>query len=228
MVTNSLYTAIVVVTLLVIGLMLVSKNLTIGRPSKGQLFLEMVYTGLRSMCQSILGEATAELFPFVLTFFVFILASNWFGLLPISGNIGFWHQGIEGEKELVPYFRAPTSDLSAALALAMVAVISINYLGFKKSGKNYGKKYLDTSNGINFAVGLLETISELGKILSFSFRLFGNVFAGEVMLVVITGITYGVATFPFLGLEVFVGLIQAFVFFMLLTVFISLAVKGHH
>jgi F-type H+-transporting ATPase subunit a len=87
----------------------------------------------------------------------------------------------------------------------------------------YAKKYINFSSPINGFVGILEIVSEIGKIVSFSFRLFGNVFAGEILLLVITSISFGVATLPFLGLELFVGFIQALVFLMLTTVFIGLA-----
>ncbi|MBF0442807.1 MAG: F0F1 ATP synthase subunit A [Oligoflexales bacterium] len=90
------------------------------------------------------------------------------------------------------------------------------------------KKYFDISNPINFFVSILETVSELGKVISFTFRLFGNIFAGEVLLIVISGISMGIATLPFYGLEIFIGFIQAFVFLMLTTVFINLAINTHH
>jgi F-type H+-transporting ATPase subunit a len=94
--------------------------------------------------------------------------------------------------------------------------------------KDYFKKFFDFSNPLNTFIGLVELLSEVSKLLSFSFRLFGNIFAGEMLLVVITGITYGIMTLPFLGLELFVGVIQAFVFFMLTTVFISVATTKQH
>jgi len=129
-------------------------------------------------------------------------------------------------------FRAPTSDLSLTLALALISVLITNILGFVSLKGAYLKKYINFSNPIDAFVGILEIISEVGKLISFSFRLFGNIFAGEILLAVITSISYGLLTLPFLGLELFVGLIQALVFFMLTAVLIGLSTTphsgGHH
>jgi len=135
--------------------------------------------------------------------------------------------GIEKDTHAVHLFRPPTSDLSMGLALALVSVLVTNILGFKYAGIGFLKKYINFSNPINFLVGILEIVSEVGKLISFSFRLFGNIFAGEVLLTVITGISFGIATLPFMFLEIFVGFIQAFVFFILTAVFIGLASAGH-
>jgi F-type H+-transporting ATPase subunit a len=133
---------------------------------------------------------------------------------------------IEGHSKHI--FRAPTSDLSFTLALAIISLVVTNTLGFMALKKDYIKKFIDLSNPLNTFIGAVELLSEFSKLLSFSFRLFGNIFAGEMLLVVITGITYGILTLPFLGLELFVGVIQAFVFFMLTTVFISVATTKQH
>lgn len=124
-------------------------------------------------------------------------------------------------------FRPPTSDLSMTVSLAAISVIVTNIMGFGVLKFQYLKKYINFSSPINFVVGILESVSELGKIISFSFRLFGNVFAGEVLLSVITALTFGVATLPFFLLEIFVGALQAFVFFILTSVFIGLAINKH-
>lgn len=124
-------------------------------------------------------------------------------------------------------FRAPASDINMPFAFAIISVIVTNVLGFYYLKLDYLKKFINFSNPINFIVGILEVISELGKVISFTFRLFGNVFAGEVLLAIITGITLGAATLPFLMFELFVALIQAFVFFMLTTMFISVASTSH-
>lgn len=179
------------------------------------------------MTTGVLGKDTQTYWPFLLTFFVFILFSNWFGLLPTTGNLGIYEMK-EGVRELVPLFRAPTSDISATMTLALISIIVVNVIGFKTHKIKFMKKYFDPSNPINLFVSILETISELGKVVSFTFRLFGNIFAGEVLLIVISGISFGVATLPFYGLEIFIGFIQAFVFLMLTTVFINLAINTHH
>lgn len=226
-ITNSLYSAGFIVIALIFLINSFVKNISIFKPSKFQLSIEWVYGLLKNMTEGVLGKETQKYWAFLLTFFVFILFSNWFGLLPTTGNIGFWHI-VEGKKELIPFFRAPTSDISATMALALISIISINVFGFRAHKFKYFKKYFDICNPINFFVSILEIISELGKVISFTFRLFGNVFAGEVLLIVISGISFGIATLPFYGLEIFIGFIQAFVFLMLTTVFINLAINSHH
>ena len=226
-VTNSLYSALIITISLVILITWFSNKISTYNPSKLQLAIEAIYSILKSMVSGVLGNDTSKFWPFLLTFFIFILFSNWFGLLPTTGNIGFWRT-IKGDRELIPFFRAPTSDISATLAFALISITAVNVSGFKAHKFKFLKKYFDPSNPINLFVSILETISELGKVISFTFRLFGNVFAGEVLLIVISGISYGIATLPFYGLEIFIGFIQAFVFLMLTTVFINLAINTHH
>ncbi len=146
----------------------------------------------------------------------------------LSGKCFISTQGIVENAEFTPVFRAPTADLSNAITFALISVIITNIVGFRTLGFKYLKKYFDISNPINLFVSILEGVSELSKVISFSFRLFGNIFAGEVLLSVITALTFGIGTLPFFGLELLVGTIQALVFFMLTAVFISLAVEQHH
>ncbi len=277
-VTNSLLSAFVIVIFLSLLSILISTRLKQDKPGKFQLLVEMLVGGFRGMTKDIVDKSYSDkLFGFLFTFFLFILISNWFGLLPFVGPIVVEHHAEEvthvedseaqatvkteevevreldeepeheevtvggcikdrdcvllkdGVKktEAFPLFRAPTSDVSATLALALISVLSINILGVKSLGLGYFKKFFNFKDPMSAFVGILETISEFSKIVSFAFRLFGNVFAGEVLLLVITSITFGLATLPFLLLEVFVGFIQALVFFMLTTVFISIAVTGH-
>ena len=129
--------------------------------------------------------------------------------------------------KLVPIFRGPTADLNTTLALAIVAVASLQYFGFQSLGIHYATKFLNFSNPINFFLGILELISEVAKVISFAFRLFGNIFAGEVLLTVIAFLMPLFAPLPFLGMELFVGVIQALVFSMLTAVFLNMAVISH-
>ena len=166
------------------------------------------------------------------TLFIFIIFLNWFGLLPGVGTIGFYEieEGHEvAEKVFVPLFRAGSADLNTTLALALISVVSIQISGIKTLGKEYIGRFFNFKNPIYFFVGILELISEFSKIISFAFRLFGNIFAGEVLLTVIAFLIPVIAPLPFLGLELFVGFIQALVFSMLTSVFLSLATtKSEH
>jgi F-type H+-transporting ATPase subunit a len=137
--------------------------------------------------------------------------------------------------ELVPYVRVLSTDLNFTVALALIAVVSVQIFGVRASGGRYFEKFFNVRGfsknplfgAIDFGVGLLELVSEFSKLLSFSFRLFGNIFAGSVLLFVIGTLVPVVAQSVFLLLEFFVGLIQAVVFGMLTMVFITQATSGH-
>lgn len=129
--------------------------------------------------------------------------------------------------KFVPLFRPGTADLNTTLALALFTVVMIQVFGISHLGLSYFKKFINFSSPIMFFVGILEMISEFAKIISFAFRLFGNIFAGEVLLVVISFLLPLVAPLPFYGLEVFVGFIQALVFAMLSLVLYNMATISH-
>ncbi len=142
------------------------------------------------------------------------------------------HEAAEAEGEhqavFVPYFRAGTADLNTTLALAIISVVMTQVFGFKFLKIPYFSKFINFSSPIGFFLGLLETVLEFAKIISFAFRLFGNIFAGEVLLAVIYFLVPLILPMPFLGLEVVVGVIQALVFSMLSLVFFNMATIGHH
>lgn len=133
-----------------------------------------------------------------------------------------------GQPVFVPYLRAGTADLNTTLALAIISVALTQFYGFSFQKFSYFSKFINFKGPMDFAVGLLELILEAAKIMSFAFRLFGNIFAGEVLLVVMTFLIPLVVPMPFYGLEIFVGFIQALVFSMLSLVFFNMATIGHH
>lgn len=227
-VTNSMITTVIVVGLLVILTLLFSRKITkTGKPGRAQLMVEFAVEGIFNFIESIVGKTKAKaFFPLIATFFFFILFSNWSGLIPGVGTIGM--RGIHnGHEAFIPYFRAPTADLNTTLALGLLSIIMVQIFGIKFLGLKYFKKFFDFSNPINFFVGLLELISDISKIMSFAFRLFGNILAGEILLLVIGFILPVLGPTPFIGLEIFVGFIQALVFMMLSTVFINMATQSH-
>ncbi len=136
---------------------------------------------------------------------------------------------------LVPYVRVASTDLNFTVSLALISVLMTQVIGVRALGATYFTKFLNVGGifkrpifgVIDFFVGLLELLSELSKLLSFSFRLFGNIFAGSVLLFVIGTLIPVFVQSLFLGLEFFVGLIQAVVFGMLTMVFMSQATQGH-
>lgn len=127
----------------------------------------------------------------------------------------------------VPILRPGTADLNTTLALGIISVALTQVFGVSALGLAYFKKFINFSSPIMFFVGILEIISEFAKIISFAFRLFGNIFAGEVLLVVISFLVPVIVPMPFYGLEIFVGFIQALVFSLLSLVFFNMATQSH-
>ncbi|NCO12542.1 MAG: ATP synthase F0 subunit A [Candidatus Pacebacteria bacterium CG_4_10_14_3_um_filter_34_15] len=127
----------------------------------------------------------------------------------------------------VPIFRPGTADINTTISLALISIIVTQIFGVKYLKFGYFKKFINFSSPIMFFVGILELISEFAKIISFAFRLFGNIFAGEVLLVVMAFLFPVILPMPFYGLELFVGFIQALVFSMLTLVFFNMATISH-
>lgn len=197
-------------------------------PGKLQNFVETVFEAITNFIENVTGDKDQAryFFPFIATFFVFIILNNWFGLMPGFGSIGF-HEIHEGKELFIPFLRAGTADLNMTFALATISIVLTQIVGFMALGFSYTKKYFNLKDPISFFVGILETVSEFAKILSFAFRLFGNVFAGEVLLVVIMTLLPVAAPLPFMFLEVFVGFIQALVFAMITLVNLKIAAMAH-
>lgn len=229
-ITNSyLLSLVCLIILSIVALNLKSKISLI--PGKLQGIFELLIEQLLQLMDSILGNRSKseKYLPIIATIFLFVLLSNWLGLLPGVGSIGV-KEGLDhlGEVKYVPLFRAPGADLNFTLALAMISILFVQLFGIMSLGikKHFGK-FFTLKNPIYTFVGLLEFLSEFTKIISFSFRLFGNVFAGEVLLIIIGFLTPYLVPLPFLFLEVFVGMIQAFIFSMLTLVFIAISVSEH-
>lgn len=232
-VTNSLITTLVGTLLIGVFLLALNRGGIQTIPRGFQNVVEVIFEGMYNLIKGVTGDdkRATRFFPIVTTFFLIILISNYLGLLPIVGPIGI-HETHEGREVLIPLFRSANSDLNTTLALAIVSVVATHILGvtalgfWKHIGKFINVKLL-IKNPVMFAVGILETFGEISKIISFSFRLFGNIFAGEVLLVVMGGLVAYVAPVPFYFLELFVGFIQALVFAMLTLVFLTMATESH-
>ena len=230
--TNSYLLSLVVVAIFFVIAYLLKKHLALI-PGKLQSIFELLMEEILKMMDTILGSrrTSEQYFPLIATIFLFVMLSNWLGLLPGTGSLGLRHEIFEEgvrHSSLIPIFRAPTSDLNFTIALAIISVFSVNLLGAMAVGmRAHAGKFFNFKNPIYTFVGLLELISEFVKIISFSFRLFGNVFAGEVLLIIIGFLGPYFLPLPFLFLEVFVGFIQAFIFAMLTLVFVGMSVSHH-
>ena len=232
-VTNTLIASLLTTVVLVVIVYFATRKVN-EIPRGLQNLFEMIIESLFKMIDSVTGDRkqTYQFFPLVATIFIFIIVSNWLGLFPGFLSIGF-NETVVGMHEeehtvFVSFLRSANSDLNTTLALAMISVIATQIFGILALGVlKYGKKFINFSSPISFFVGILELIGEIAKMISFSFRLFGNVFAGEVLLVVIMTLAPFIAPLPFFGLELFVGFIQALVFAMLTLVFLKVAVTAH-
>jgi len=227
-VTNTLLMAWLAVAILGFVAFRIYSKLSII-PSFVQNILEFVMEKILDLMEGIFGsrEISEKYFPVIATIFLFIIVSNWIGILPGIGSIGFIEKS-SGKEVFVPFFRSAASDLNFTLAIAISAVVLVHIFGILAIGvRKHISKFISFKSPIDFFVGLLEFISEIAKMISFSVRLFGNVFAGEVLLVVTAFLVPYLIPVPFLMLELFVGFIQALVFSMLTMVFISIAIAEH-
>lgn len=189
--------------------------------------LEAVIEWLLDMIDAVTGDRakSARFLPIVATIFLFVIVSNWIELVPGLGTIGLFEEH-EGERILVPFIRSSSADLNFTLAIATISVFVTQIFGIREIGFwKYLKKFFNFSNPIFTFVGLLELVSEFAKVVSFSFRLFGNIFAGEVLLIVVSTLVPYIVPLPFLFLELFVGFVQALVFSMLTLVNLNMATQ---
>lgn len=200
-------------------------------PGRFQMAVELVIGGLYDLFASILHDdrLARKFFPMLATMMFFIVLGNWMGILPGVGSITILGMH-EGHEAAIPLFRSMNADVNMTLAIAVMAMLAVQMFGMLELGFFHytGKFIIPPWKGpIQTFVGLLEIVSELSKIISFTFRLFGNIFAGEVLLIVISYLVPYLAPVPFLGMELFVGLIQGLVFALLTTVFLKNAVTSH-
>ena len=213
---------------LLIGFGLFIKSRLKPVPGKIQNLTEALIGGMETFMTTVTGdkEKTRKFFPLIATLFIFILISNWLGILPGVGSIGLAEHEGEG---LVPFFRSTNSDINMTLALAIISVMSTQVFGILMVGFfHHFSRFISFKSPIRFFTGILELIAEIAKIISFSFRLFGNIFAGEVLLMVIFFLVPLIVPLPFMLLEIFVGFIQALVFAMLTLVFLTVATSKEH
>ena len=235
-ITNALLLAVVSLVVLTLVALFIRGGLA-AVPGKIQSVFEIFLEEALQLMDTLLGSRhlSEKYLPLVATIFLFVLTSNWLGLLPGIGSIGI-HTipgGEHGAREaFIPLFRAPAADLNFTIILALVSVLATNILGVAAIGfGRHFSKFFTVANPILSFAGILEFIAEFVKIVSFSFRLFGNVFAGEVLLIIIVFLVPYIIPLPFLFLEIFVGFVQAVIFAMLTLVFIASAVKedaAHH
>lgn len=244
-ITNALLTSWFAVFILVIIAFIIRFRL-VAIPGKVQNIFEIIIEGALSMCDQVTGNRSlsVRIFPIAISVFFFILVNNWLGIMPLGG-FGVVENSEHGTA-FIPFLRSGTADINTTLALAVMAVFGANLFGVFSIGlwKTFNKYVnLKVLGGIftrlkkdptvifvapiTFFVGLIEIIGEFAKIASLSFRLFGNVFAGEVLLVSIAALFAYAVPIPFLFLEILVGVIQALIFSILLVVYFTIGASDH-
>jgi F-type H+-transporting ATPase subunit a len=258
---NTLPTLLVTIFLIIIPLAWSTRNSLLKSAQT-----DLVPRGVGNLMEAILevlynlteGSAGAKwakaIFPWFATIMIYVLIANLLKLVPGFESIGVlhphggehaaelhgWHlydAEMSHEYVLAPFFRGISVDLNFTAALAIIAVVMIQVIGFRAQGVGYLSKFFNTRRmfkvpffgAMDFLVGLLELISEISKILSFAFRLFGNMFAGIVLVAIVAGLLGRFSILPAMVMmfELFVGIIQAFVFGMLTMVFMAQATQGH-
>ncbi|HJZ48484.1 MAG TPA: F0F1 ATP synthase subunit A [Roseiflexaceae bacterium] len=251
-ITNSLVMTVLVDLVLVLVILLGARNMQLV-PRGFQNIVEWVVEGFYNFALGIDRQNIGKFFPLPATIFIFFLVANMLALVPGVGSIGLCvpqaaeaaaaapaaaeasrsaFTGFPGHcgagNFIIPFLRAPAADLNVTFAFALSAVFMVEYFGIQALGLSYFSRFFNLKEGaLGFFVSLIELVSEISRIVSFAFRIFGNIFGGEVILVVMSFLLAYVLPLPFYGFEVFVAFIQSVIFAVLTLVFMSNAVVAH-
>ena len=225
-VTNTLLMSWAVVILLVVIAFVVRKKLSLI-PGRFQTLLELAFGFVYDYVAQVLEsrDRARRFFPLLMTIFLFVFTANILEFTPGIGSIGFFH----ANGAFTPLLRSVNTDLNTPLMLAIISFLVIEVTGIMAIGVvKYSRKFFNFSSPINFAIGIIEFIGEWVRIVSLSFRLFGNILAGEVIIVVATFFLPYIVPVPLMLFEVFIGFLQAAIFALLTLFFIKLAIAEPH
>ena len=220
-ISSSILTGWIVMAVILVLAIILSRGVSLV-PARGQNALEYAYEGLANFATSLGGPGARHYVPIFVAFFLFILLGNWSGLLPFVGR--------------TEQLRAPTSDVNVTIGLALVAFSLFHIEGVRALGfRGYFGKFFNFSgfrDGIGAGVialfvGVLEFLLEFVKPVTLSMRLFGNIYAGEIALGVITGLTFVIIPVAMVGLEFLLNFMQALIFSVLTLMFTLIAIEGH-
>lgn len=221
-ITNTLLDTLLVDVILFAIAWYISKKASVI-PTFLQGTIELVVQEFYNLTETVAGKQTMLIFPFVMTFFLFILISNWSELLPVLTSVGFYHG-----KNFTPLFRSASTDLNTTLALALVSLVSTHSMSIYKLGLKQWVRRFVSAKPLELYTGILEAISELTKVISFSFRLFGNIFVGGVILSLLSTVFAFFLPIPVIFYELFVGTIQAIIFALLTMAFMAIFTTPHN
>ncbi len=221
-ITSTLLTSWLVLVVLVVFAVWFSRSMKLY-PGRGQVAVEssigFVYDYVKDTLDGS-EELARRYFPLIATIFVYICVANLVSLFPFVGAITYNH---------LPLFYPVNSDLNVPLALAVIAFVAIEFAGISVLGVlKYASKFVNFHSVLGFVVGLIELVSEVARLVTFSFRLFGNIFAGKVLILLAIAFIPYLLPVPLLVYEVFVGVIQAAIFALLTLFFIKIAVTEPH
>jgi F-type H+-transporting ATPase subunit a len=220
-ISNSIFTTWIVMAI-VLGIGLMAARTVAEVPGRLQGFVELITQLLSDFMREAGGHEVVRFLPLFGTLFLFALVSNWLGLVPFVGQIELLH--------------TPTADYHTNLALALTGFVWYQAAGISKNGIGYFTRWINFTGfkdgplvgGVMILVGIIEFVSEIFRIITLTLRLWGNIWGGEIVLAVLAGLLF-VPSFvlPFIGLELFIGFIQAFVFAFLVLLYIILALESH-
>ncbi|MDD3711378.1 MAG: F0F1 ATP synthase subunit A [Patescibacteria group bacterium] len=219
-VTNTFFWSIIITIFLILIFVLVGQRLK-DKPSKLQNFIEILIEEAYSFVVSVIGpgKKARRIFPLVATMFIFVLVSNLIVYIPGQNAVS-----IDLGAGPVAIFRAVMSDYGLVLIMTLIAVITTQIVAIAVSGPfKYIGKFLNFRSPMGFFLGLMDLVGEIAKIVSLSFRLFGNIFAGEVLGMVMLFLAPFFVPLPFMFLGLLTAVVQAFVFAVLTLVFVSMA-----
>ena len=236
-ITNTMLSAWIT-TLLLIVLFVVAVRRAKMVPGRLQNLIEIIIEALLGFVEGVIGrERGRQVFPLIATIFLFVAFNAWIALIPLWPSLGF--KGPDGDIA-AHLLRSAGTDLNLPLALGLVSFVFVEYWGLRSLGFRYLGKFIpvgefvrNVKRGqvfqafISIFVGFLEGISELVRVLSFTFRLFGNMTAGEVLTLMATFLVPFIATVAVYGLELLVGVVQALIFAGLTLVFVTVAITPH-
>ncbi len=220
-VTNTLVAVFFSSVVLLVLAFFLRKNLK-EIPGRVQSLFEALFEYVLSYMEEVLENKrlARKLFPIIMTIFLFVLVSNWAEHLPFFETVK-----IQGHDAYVALFKSANTDLNTTLALAIISFFTVEILGVVSVGLwKYLGKFFNFSSPLNFAIGLIELVSELARLIAFSFRLFGNILAGEVLILVVKYFVPYFLPVPLMAFELFVGFIQAAIFALLTLFFVKLAI----
>jgi len=238
-ITNTIIAGWITVVFLVVISWVVTRRMKIV-PGRLQAAFEFLLGWIYDLCNSIAGEQNGrKFFPVICTIFLFVLFNAWLSLIPGFGSILFGHHEL---------LRGANTDVNTPLAIALVSFVFVLYFGLKTIGMGFVRQYINVgpffrsigqvfkgrfslmnifSGAVDIFVGGLELLSMFIRIISFTFRLFGNMTAGEILLLIAAFLIPWVLALPFYGLELLVGFVQALIFSGLTLVFVTMAVSPH-